>query len=58
MKELIAFIVMGIVIAALIEINERIKAKKKKDDCPQLQTDSEACTDCALSEACSKKSTT
>jgi len=55
MKALIAFIGMAIVILALIEINERIKAKRKKEDCPKEQSDSSACTDCSLIELCEKK---
>ena len=57
MKALIAFIVMALVILTLIEINERIKAKKKKEDCPKEQSDSSACTDCSLMEVCEKKPT-
>jgi len=57
MKALIAFILMAVVILALIEINERVKAKRKKEDCPKEQPDSSACTDCSLIELCEKKST-
>jgi len=57
MKALIAFIVMAVVILALIEINERRKAKHKKEDCPKEQSDSSACTDCSLIEICEKKTT-
>ena len=57
MKALIAFIVMALAILTLIEINERIKAKRKKEDCPKEQSDSSACTDCSLIELCEKKST-
>ena len=57
MKELIAFIVMALVIAVLIEINERRKAKQKKEDCPKEQPDASACTDCSLVEICEKKPT-
>ena len=63
MWALIAFISLGVVVAALIEINERVKAKKNRDheiaesqdheDC----TDKEACTDCGLAEACTKRPT-
>jgi len=56
MKALIAFIVMALAILTLIEINERIKAKKKKEDCPKEQPDSSACTDCSLMDVCEKKS--
>ena len=55
MKELIAFIVMAVVIAVLIEFNERRKAKRKKDDCPQEKSESENCSDCSLMEVCDKK---
>ena len=57
MKALFAFIGMAVVILALIEINERIKAKRKKEDCPKEQSDSSACTDCSLIDICEKKST-
>ena len=58
MKALIAFIGMAVVILVLIEINERIKAKKKTDkpvsqdpkDCAET-----ACTDCSLAELCEKE---
>ena len=64
MKALIAFIVMAVGILALIEINERIKAKKKQSaistqpsDCPQEKSETENCSDCSLIEICEKKST-
>jgi hypothetical protein len=57
MKALIAFIGMAVVILALIEINERRKAKRKKEDCPKEQSDASACTDCSLVELCDKKPT-
>ena len=57
MKALIAFILMAVAILTLIEVNERIKAKRKKEDCPKEQSDSSACTDCSLIELCEKKST-
>lgn len=57
MWPLIAFIALGIVVATLIEVNERIKAKKPKENCPQEKASSEVCADCSLSEACSKKVT-
>ena len=64
MKALIAFIVMAVGILALIEINERIKAKKSKvesqkskDDCPQEKPETENCSDCSLIEICEKKPT-
>ena len=55
MWALIAFIAMAFVILTLIEINERIKAKRPKENCPQENASSEACTDCSLAEACTKK---
>ena len=56
MKELLAFIGMAIVIAVLMEINERRKAKRKKEDCPKDSPDNQACTDCSLLEICEKSS--
>ncbi len=56
MWALIAFIALGVVVAALIEINERIKAKRKKEDCPKDSPDNQACTDCSLLEICDKSS--
>ena len=58
MKALIAFIVMAVGILTLIEINERRKAKRKKEDCPKEQSDASACTDCSLVELCEKKPVT
>ena len=58
MKALIAFIVMAVLILALIEINERIKAKRPKKDCPQNKPEQEDCSGCGLLEVCDKKSTT
>lgn len=55
MKALIAFIVMAVVILALIEINERIKAKRPKKDCPQNNPEQEDCSGCGLLEVCDKK---
>ena len=55
MKELIAFIVMALVIAVLIEFNERRKKKRNQEsgvrsqDCPDT-----ACTDCSLLDICDK----
>ena len=64
MKALIAFIVMAVGILALIEINERIKAKKAKvesqksnEDCPKEKSETENCSDCSLIEICEKKPT-
>ena len=56
MWALIAFIALGVVVAALIEINERIKAKRKKEDCPKDSPDNQSCTDCSLLEICEKSS--
>ena len=56
MKALFAFIGMAVVILALIEINERRKAKHKKEDCPKEQSASSSCTDCSLIDICEKKS--
>ena len=63
MKALIAFIVMAAVILTLIEINERIKAKKAKgerleakEDCPKEKPEQEDCSGCGLSEVCEKAS--
>ena len=60
MWALIAFIVLGVVVATLIEINERIKAKKPKENCPQEKAGSEDCSACELMSVCEKdkKSTT
>ena len=67
MKALIAFIGMAVVILVLIEINERIKAKKNRDletskprdpeNCKKEQSESENCSDCSLIDICEKKST-
>ena len=67
MKALIAFIILGIVVATLIEINERIKAKKAnspQDDLTAKRSNSEAvqqcndpssCSDCSLLSICDKE---
>lgn len=68
MKALIAFIGMAVLILVLIEINERIKAKRKQqseqpdlqaqreqDDCPQEKTEQKDCSACALIDVCEKK---
>ena len=55
MKALIAFIVMAVVILALIEINERIKATRPKKDCPQNKPEQDDCSGCGLLEVCDKK---
>ena len=57
MKALIAFIVMAVGILALIEINERIKKKRPKKDCPQNKPEQENCSGCGLIDVCEKKTT-
>ena len=54
MWALIAFICLGVVVAALIEINERIKAKRPKADCPQEKMVNEDCSACELAAVCDK----
>jgi hypothetical protein len=49
---------MAVLILVLIEINERIKAKKPRteENCPQPKdASSEACSECALIEVCEKE---
>ncbi len=58
MKELIAFIGMAIVIAVLIEINERRKAKKKQTEVSSQPSDckkEQACAECGLVDICEKE---
>lgn len=55
MKALIAFVVMALVILTLIEINERIKAKRPKNECPQEKEKTTACEGCSLQDACTKE---
>ena len=55
MKALFAFIGMAVVILALIEINERRKAKRPQEDCLKEQSETENCSDCSLAEICEKK---
>ena len=57
MKALFAFIGMAVVILALIEINERRKAKRPQEDCPKEQSETENCSDCSLIDICEKKPT-
>ena len=60
MEALIAFIILAVVVTTLIEVNERIKAKKKakekpqetKENCPQEKAGSEDCAECELSSVC------
>ena len=64
MKALVAFIVMALAILTLIEINERIKAKKKQDTGSQVPRDPEDCKEnedcagCGLVEVCEKEKKT
>lgn len=68
MKALIAFIVMAVAVLTLIEINERIKAKRARNtgaptspnpkDCEKEQSGQEDCSDCGLIEVCDKKQKT
>lgn len=62
MEALIAFIALGIIVATLIEINERIKAKKAKqettmtkENCPPEKAGSEDCSTCELTSICTKE---
>ena len=64
MKALLAFIIMAAVIVTLIEINERIKAKKsptneaeplKEDECKIDEPGQEDCSGCGLIEVCEKE---
>ena len=58
MKALIAFIVMAAVILTLIEINERIKKRKKTDmQEPQEEKDcaEPSCAECELMDVCEKE---
>ena len=62
MWALIAFIGLGVVVAALIEINERIKAKKAsgerreaKEECQQKKPSNEDCASCELISVCEKE---
>ena len=71
MGALIAFIVLGILVATLIEINERMKAKKSRDEsreardesreaseeCKKEQPSNEDCSGCGLVDVCEKKTT-
>lgn len=65
MKALFAFIGMAVVILALIEINERRKAKKAKgegledkNDCPPEKAEQGDCSGCGLMEVCEKEKKT
>lgn len=63
MKALIGFIILGLVVLTLTEINERIKAKrgeskvesqKTKEAC-ETHTDGEDCSACELLSVCEKE---
>lgn len=69
MKALIGFIILGLVVLTLTEINERIKAKRgeskdesqktaaeplKDEDC-EKNTDGEDCSACELLSVCEKE---
>ena len=57
MKALIAFILMAACIVALIEINERRKAKQGKEKashCEKPKSD-EDCSECGLIDICTKE---
>ena len=64
MKALIAFIIMAGLIVTLIEINERIKAKRARntdksgyrnpEDCQKEKAELSDCSACALMEVCEK----
>ena len=55
MWALIAFIALGVVVATLIEINERIKAKRPKEPCAQENAGNEDCSSCELLSVCKKE---
>ena len=62
MKALIAFIGMALVIIVLIEINERVKAKKAKGErleakegCEKKNPEQEDCSGCGLVDVCEKE---
>ena len=55
MIALIAFVVMALVILTLIEINERIKAPRPKENCPQEKAGSEDCSASELMSVCTKE---
>ncbi len=67
MKALIAFIILGLIVLTLTEINERVKKSKverqktaaeplKDEDC-QKETDGEDCSACELLSVCDKTRT-
>ena len=58
MEALIAFIALGVIVATLIEVNERIKAKRKMEDCKQEQPSNEDCSACDLLSVCEKQKPT
>ena len=58
MEALIAFIALGVIVATLIEVNERIKAKKHKQNCPPEKVGNEDCSACDLLSVCEKQKPT
>ena len=63
MKALIAFIGMALVIIVLIEINERVKAKRAQntlgyrnpEDCQKENPEQEDCSGCGLIDVCERE---
>ena len=55
MWALIAFIGLGIVVATLIEINERRKAKKGQKEVKECEKASPSCSECDLISVCEKE---
>lgn len=65
MKALIAFIIMAGLIVTLIEINERIKAKRARntdksgyrnpEDCQKENPEQEDCSGCGLIDVCERE---
>ena len=55
MKELIIFIGMVVMIVVIIEINERINAKRKKKECPKEKPEAASCSGCQIADICEKE---
>ncbi|MBO5619744.1 MAG: hypothetical protein J5902_07155 [Paludibacteraceae bacterium] len=58
MKALIAFAIMAVVVLTLIEVNERMKAGKQKNQpskTPQDDSCIETCAECGLLSVCDKE---
>ena len=66
MKALIAFIILGLIVLTLTEINERVKKSKverqktaaeplKEDECKIDEPGQEDCSGCGLIEVCEKE---